>query len=189
MKRGSRQKKQLIEALAIITVVMATLGGYLALKLYLGTDLPLTVVASGSMSPTLETGDLIVVQGVNSSEIKVRDIILFDLVEDNETERTVHRVVYVQILSNGTRVFTTKGDNNTIADSVPIPESQIHGRVFYRIPLVGYLALDPMIPLAIIIVILIISLVWPEKSRRKKHKLRSRIKHQLTNPSPSPHLT
>jgi len=181
MKLRYGQRKQLIEALTIIAMFIAGISAYLGLKLFLNTDLPLVVVASGSMHPALEVGDLVIVQGVNATQIKINDIIVFDLIEDDYITRTVHRVVDIRILSNRTYVFTTKGDNNTSEDPSPVPENQIHGRVIYCIPLLGYLALDPMIPLAIIIIALIIILIWPEKQRKKRHLRHSILKKHIAN--------
>lgn len=154
---------------------VAIISAYLGLKFFLNTGLPLVVVASGSMHPALEVGDLVIVQGVNATKIKENDIIVFDLIENNHTTRTVHRVVNIQMLPNGTYVFTTKGDNNTSPDQTPIPENQVHGRAIYRIPLLGYLTLDPMIPLAIVIIAVIIILIWPERQRKKRHLHRSTL--------------
>lgn len=176
IRSRSRQRKQLIEALTIIVMFIAIISAYLGLKFFLNTDLPLVIVASGSMHPALEIGDLVIVQGANATQIKENDIIVFDLIENNHTTRTVHRIVSRQILPNGTYLFTTKGDNNTSPDRNPVPENQVYGRVIYRIPLLGYLALDPMIPLAIIIIALIIILIWPERQRKKRHLHHSTFK-------------
>lgn len=176
IRNRSRQRKQLIEALTIIVMFIAIISAYLGLKFFLNTDLPLVIVASGSMHPALEIGDLVIVQGANATQIKENDIIVFDLIENNHTTRTVHRIVSRQILPNGTYLFTTKGDNNTSPDRTPVPENQVYGRVIYRIPLLGYLALDPMIPLAIIIIALIIILIWPERQRKKRHLHHSTFK-------------
>jgi len=154
----------------------AIISAYIGLKFFLNTPIPVVVVASGSMQPALDVGDLVIVQGLNVTQIKEKDIIVFDLTENNDTTRTIHRVVDIQILPNGTRSFTTKGDNNTSSDPTPVLEDQVYGRVIYRIPLLGYLALDPMLPFAIIIVALIITLIWPEKQRKKRRLRRSKFK-------------
>jgi signal peptidase I len=118
--------------------------------------------------------DVIIVKGTNATEIEENDVVIFDLVEDNDTTRTVHRVVGITTLSNGTRLLTTKGDNNTTTDPTPVPADQVYGQVIYRIPLLGYLALDPMIPFAIVIVAVILILIWPERGRKKR-----RMHHSL----------
>jgi len=184
MKIKNKQRKQLIEALTIIIMFLAIISAYLGLRFFLNTDLPLVVVASGSMRPALQVGDLVIVQGVNATQIKEKDIVVFDLTEDNQTTPTVHRIIGIRALSNGTRLFTTKGDNNTSPDLTPVSENQIHGRVIYRIPLIGYLSLDPTIPLAIVIITLIAILIWPEKHRKKRHLHRSKSRPK-TNANPN----
>jgi signal peptidase len=48
-------------------------------------------------------------------------------------------VVGVTVASDGTRTFTTKGDNNSTADPTVQPE-QIRGVLWYSIPLLGYVS-------------------------------------------------
>ncbi|MCW4020930.1 MAG: signal peptidase I [Candidatus Bathyarchaeota archaeon] len=168
-KRRYGQRTQLIEALTIIAMFAASIGGYLGLKFFLNTSLPLFVVASGSMSPTLEVGDVVIVQGVNASLIQEGDIIVFSETANNYTTSTVHRVVGIQVLPNKTRVFTTKGDNSTSQDSTPVPEYWVDGWVIFRIPVLGYLALDPTVPLAFTMMTLLVILIWPEKQRRRRN--------------------
>ena len=171
MKLKRKLRSQLTEILLILVIFATLIIAYLGLKILLNTDKPLVVVASGSMRPTLEVGDLVVVQGINITQIKENDIIVFRITEDHQAILRLHRVIDIRILPNNTRLFITKGDNNTSPDSKPVKGDQIYGRVMFRIPLIGYLILDPMIPFAIIIVALIIAFLWPEKKKRRKRRL------------------
>lgn len=36
--------------------------------------------------------------------------------------------------------MTTKGDNNSLADSIPVQEVQVKGKLFYAVPYVGVIA-------------------------------------------------
>jgi len=148
----------------IAIFVFSIIGTYIGLQIALSTSTPLVAVAGGSMRPTLEFGDLVVVQGVPATNIQVGDIIVFDPPEGG---RTVHRVTKMETLPNGTIQFITKGDDNEDVDTWPVPDYCVHGRVLYRIPYLGYLALDPAIPITITIIAIIVILLWPEKTRRK----------------------
>ncbi len=64
-------------------------------------------VVSGSMEPTLEVGDVILIN-TNVKEFKVDDIVTF---YDSESSFVTHR-----ILSINNETFTTKGDNNNTMD-------------------------------------------------------------------------
>lgn len=165
MKLKNKQRKLLIEVLTIIAILVAVFLAYMGLQFFLATDTPWVVVASGSMSPALKVGDIVIVQGVPPTNIQVGDIIVF---ESPREIRTIHRVTEIQTLPNGTIQFKTKGDANPTEELYWIPEQNVHGRVLYRIPYIGWLALIPTIPITIIIIIIIIILVWPENHRKRK---------------------
>ncbi len=112
------------------------------------------------MSPALEAGDLVIIQGVSPTNIQVEDIKVFD---SPQGSRTIHRVTQIQTLPNGTIQFKTKGDTNPREDLYWIPEQNVHGRVIYRILYIGWLVLDPTIPIIIVSTTVIL---WPEKRRK-----------------------
>jgi signal peptidase len=168
MKLKHKQRRLLIDALIIIAILIAFFLAYVGLRFILVTDTPFIVIASGSMSPALEVGDVIIVQGVSPVDIQVGDIIVFD---SPEGARTIHRVAQMQTLSNGTIQFKTKGDANPTEETYWTPEQNVHGRVTYRILYLGWMALIPTIPLTIAVIIIIITLMWPENHRRhRKHR-------------------
>jgi signal peptidase len=157
----------LLDVLTIITFILAVIGVYSGLRFFFSTDMPLVAVASGSMRPALEVGDLVIVQGIPASEIKEGDIIVFN--RPSEKTYTIHRVIAIETLANETIRFKTKGDANPTEDPW-ILEQDVKGRVLYRIPYIGYMTLIPAIPITIAIIIIIIILLWPEKTKRFHHK-------------------
>jgi len=180
MKLKPKHRKIIIDVLTVAVVVLSVMGIYFGLQITLATTTPWVAVASGSMSPALEAGDLVIVQGVSPTKIQVGDIIVFNPPQDG---LTVHRVTRIQTLSNGTIQFKTKGDANPDEDLYWISEQNVHGRVLYRIPYVGWLALDPTIPIIIIAIIIIIILLWPENRRkREKWKFSKAATHKTDKP-------
>lgn len=111
---------------ALLYVVIALLLA----SLYTRT-VPL-VVASGSMSPHLEVGDIILVDTRRSSDISLGDVIAFKF---GKTV-VVHRVV--KVLDKG---FRTKGDANPGPDPYIVSRDMVIGKVVASIPRVGLLAL------------------------------------------------
>lgn len=164
MKLKPKHRKLIINTLTIVIPILSVIAIYFGLQFILATKTPFVTVVGGSMSPTLEMGDLVIVQGVPASNIQVGDIIVFD---SPQGIRTIHRVTKIQTLPNGTIQFETAGDANPTKKDW-IPEQNVHGRVLYRIPYIGWLALDPTIPIIIVIIIIIIILLWPEKHRKRK---------------------
>ncbi len=94
-----------------------------------------------SMLPTLEGGDLVVIQSVPISDIHVGNIIVYNGLCSTGGESVVHRVV--NITSAG---LITKGDNNPRTDqasgiaSRPITQNCLEGEVVFVIPYVELLA-------------------------------------------------
>ncbi|MFQ5999496.1 MAG: signal peptidase I [Candidatus Bathyarchaeia archaeon] len=170
MKLRHKHRKLIIDVLIIVIVVLSVFFTYLGLQFFLATNKPLVIVASGSMSPALEVGDIVIVQGVPATEIKVGDIIVFE--EPNRNELTVHRVIEIETKEDGTIFFTTKGDANPIQDTSSVDSSLVHGRVINRIPYLGYIAINPIIPIILVIIIVIILFLWPEKTKRFRRKHR-----------------
>ncbi len=95
-----------------------------------------TVVASGSMRPTMEVGDLAIVISADPSAIQVGDIIQFW----QEGEMTLHRVVEITI-EGGSRLFVTKGDDNPVPDTDPVFPAQIRGKLIFTIPKLGWISI------------------------------------------------
>ncbi len=111
----------------------------------LNTDVPLAVVESGSMEPTIHAGDLLVVVGYNPADIVEKDIIVFRASFLNGS-LTVHMVIS-KGEEEGKIYYWTKGEANVFPDPriykgrYSVVETEVHGVVACRIPLVGYLSL------------------------------------------------
>lgn len=93
---------------------------------------PLTVISS-SMSPGIETGDLVVIRN-GSDKIKPGDVITYRL---NDVLVT-HRVKSISA-EVAREVFVTQGDANTVPDYETVEQSQIVGKYAFKIPFGGYL--------------------------------------------------
>jgi signal peptidase len=93
-------------------------------------------VRSGSMSPTFNTGDMVVLTKVDASELKKGDIITFDRPDQPGTLVT-HRIVAIQTNEQG-RSFQTKGDANDSADPWSVPASGTGWKYKAHIPKLGF---------------------------------------------------
>jgi len=173
MKKRHEKRKLTRDILTLVVLILSIILVYIGLRFFLATTTPLVVVASGSMSPALEVGDLIIVKGVQPEEIKIGDIIVFDPPREG-IGRTVHRVKDIES-ANGNLTFKTKGDANDIEDLYMVYPENIHGRLLNKIPYIGYLALNPLIPVIIITVIIVIIILWPEEKRRFHRKRKAHL--------------
>jgi signal peptidase len=95
---------------------------------------PLTVL-SGSMSPFLEPGDMIVTRQIKPENIQVGDVITYRM--DEKTLAT-HRVVEV-IHEGGRLAFRTRGDANNTEDPELVSQDRVIGSMAFKIPRAGYI--------------------------------------------------
>jgi signal peptidase len=162
--------KTVILAVIIIGGVM---GFWLGLKAGLRTEYPLLTVASGSMVPTLNVGDLIAVQGVeNASALNAApkpdgEIIVFRSPRI-EGELIVHRAIYKEFNEDDRLwYFRTQGDANFGPDNWfgsetwngMISKNRIIGKVIGKAPLVGYIPLYIRTREGIILIVILIVLI------------------------------
>lgn len=90
---------------------------------------------SGSMSPEMKTGDLVVTSRTAPDAIVVGDIVTFRY--PGETENLVsHRVIGIQ--RNSPLSFTTKGDANNSPDPFVVQAHDVVGKVSFHFPALGY---------------------------------------------------
>ena len=90
------------------------------------------VIGSGSMSGTIEKGDVIVYADASSKDLDIGDIIVFK----SDQIKIVHRVVDVAYKDND-KIFYTKGDNNQSKDEGYVTDADIYGKVILTVPKIG----------------------------------------------------
>ncbi len=128
---GSLQREALEAVVVVAAVVVLVL---LVAPRALSTSVPLAVVASYSMEPTLHVGDLILVSGVGKP--KVGDVIVFAA----GGQLIVHRLVRIEESGAGL-LYVTRGDYcypGCLKDQYsPFPAGRAVGRVELVVPYVG----------------------------------------------------
>ena len=142
--KNEKVQTAIMLAVAVVGFILFWYG----LRAAFRTDHPLMAVATGSMRPTLEVGDLIIVQGgLNGSEINAAlkdadppgDIIVFPGERVGMPgELIVHRAINKTQDANGLWRFKTQGDANRVADPRDVKETEIVGKLVGRVPLLGW---------------------------------------------------
>lgn len=107
------------------------------------------IVLSGSMEPTILTGDLVLVKEADAEDIVENDIIAFRADANTETLIT-HRVTEV-IKENGDISFLTKGDANTGADANQVNAAELEGKYLGRVAGLGGFAMFLQTPVGMLI--------------------------------------
>ena len=136
------KRRAILEGL--FTIALAFVASYAlayGLKFALNTEYPLGAIPTGSMIPTYNIGDLIIIRGEsNTSRISIGDVIVFhNPVPGLYDELIIHRVNAT--FFKGQLYFITKGDNNQGIDLYPVPANYVVGKVISGIPLLGHLFL------------------------------------------------
>lgn len=90
------------------------------------------IIVSGSMIPSININDTIIVKEVPQEEIKVNDIISFKQGEII----TTHRVINI-IEEEGIKKYQTKGDSNNTKDKELVTYKQIEGKYQFKLSGIG----------------------------------------------------
>jgi signal peptidase len=133
-RRQARREKEGSMAGWIVTVIIAVAIIWFAVGLF---PVRPTTVISGSMRPTLEVGDVVIIAEASPDTVKLGDIIQF---RQPNGITVVHRVVEVREVEGG-KVFITKGDANSGPDANPVVPANVEGKVVFKIPKIGWAAI------------------------------------------------
>ncbi len=121
---------------AVISVIwtFASLVFWAIVPLALGWDS--NVVVSGSMTPNVMKGDVVVTAEVPDKVLKAGHILLFD-----DVSRPGVPVLHRMVRRNDDGTITTRGDANASEDSTPVAPDKVRGLARLRVPFVGLPAL------------------------------------------------
>ena len=113
----------------IILILVIIMAGLISCEFRYG----ILTIGSGSMTGTLNKGDIAFFEKFNGQELEIGDIIIFKRGKRN----IVHRITQVGIF-NDEYVYITKGDKNKVEDNGYVYQKDIQGIVNYRIKYIGY---------------------------------------------------
>jgi signal peptidase I len=132
----------------------------------------LNAVTSGSMRPGLQPGDLVVLQRVVTTTLKVGDVIAY--VPPNRPEPLIHRIVSLQHADGGAVVVQTQGDANNVSDLGPVRLSDTSYRLAASVPLLGWLTvMRAYVWLVVLAILSLMALLWAKGVVRAKLASRS----------------
>ncbi len=126
--------------ISLFILVFALRIGYLTTQNRVGEiKLNFYTILTQSMYPNIKAGDMIITYKNVDGKYKKGDVITFISAGKNSSGITItHRIkdVYKE---EDTYYYITKGDNNNVEDSVPVPSGNVLGRVVVKIPKAGYI--------------------------------------------------
>jgi len=127
---------RILERATAALMALVTAATMLALCLAIGGYRPL-IVRSGSMRPTLQVGDVILVEDVRAEQLQPGDVVTVGDPKHRAGTLT-HRVVSV-VRGGEELVLTTRGDANTGNEAIEIAPETIVGRMVAHVPRLGKL--------------------------------------------------
>jgi signal peptidase len=93
-----------------------------------------SVIATGSMEPTIKPGDVILVKkNIDRMKLNIGDVIQFK----SDNVLISHRIIE-NLEVDGERSYKTKGDNNSIIDSKFVKPEQVRGTIVKIVPKIGW---------------------------------------------------
>ena len=107
----------------VLVILVILVSGILKYKLI--------SIGSSSMSPVYERGDAVIYEKIDPSTLNIGDIIAFS----KEKIVVTHRIVDINKTKN---TFKTKGDANNAVDAYEVKESEVLGKVEFKIKYIGY---------------------------------------------------
>jgi signal peptidase len=135
--------KGLLGLLALLALILGAYSSITVLGFSLQDTIsgssPFVVIASGSMSPYLNQGDLVILKKMQDECIQIGDVIAFKVPSPYDSvypSPVVHKVVEKWTESNVT-YLRTKGDANLNPDAWNVPSGDVIGKSIATIPYIG----------------------------------------------------
>jgi len=175
---------QILKKLLYILLILLIYNAFLITKSALGTGgakdvfgYKAYIITTESMKPTIKVGDVVIVEDCQGSDLKDGDIITVQTDEGINT----HRIVDVTTNEDtGETEYTTKGDNNNVADPEAVRYNQIEGKKILIIPFLGTLLLSLENKTYIIILVILLAVITAHviTSQKKKRRRREKKKYE-----------
>lgn len=131
------------------------------------------IITTNSMEPTINSGDTLITQNIKEEDLQVGDIITFK----KKGVVISHRITDIEE-KEGKKLYSTKGDNNTVEDLEKVEYSEIKGKAVLTIPKLGKLIqfLNNKIVFLVIILIILLLYFWKIHIHEKKEIRREKKK-------------
>ena len=131
-----------VNVILVLAIVFAAICTFVSFVNLSGNGVPsifglrLLSIQTPSMKPTINDGDLAIATSVKPEDIRPDDIITYWTVINGERVLNTHRVVNIYD-GGGFLIFETKGDANTVVDTLTVHEREVVGKYQFRIPGLG----------------------------------------------------
>ena len=145
-------------------------------------------VATGSMEPKYNVGDVLISKEVDPSEIEIGDDITYEGEKGSFDGKIVTHQVIEKKEENGKYTFVTKGIANNEADP-EISEDQVYGKVIYKSVILSFISniirniylfyFCIIVPMAIIIAKMIVDFLIRRQERKEEKEAEEEKNKQI----------
>lgn len=147
------------------------------------------VILSGSMEPTIMTGDAIIIRRASVDNLKVGDIVTYKSYDPSRYGIMItHRIIDINN-EDGTTAYVTKGDSKSnTRDPLLVKPEQVYGKVVMVIPKIGYIQvflatkfgwiIAVVLPCVGIIIYDLIKLIKKIRKNNRKEKRKEAMPHE-----------
>lgn len=138
------------------------------------------MITTNSMEPHIKEGDVIITKTEKEEKLQVGDVITFQ----KKGILITHRITNIEE-NQGRKIYTTKGDNNTVEDLEKVNYDEIKGKSILRIPQLGkiIMLLQNQIVFLLLILMILILCFWKLQLQEKKdiRREKKRIEDEKRN--------
>lgn len=126
-----------IAAKVVLSLLLVVIAGSLAVLTLIprAVDGAALTVLTGSMTPEIPVGAVVIVRPVDPQTLDVGDVITYQK-DPGKSAYVTHRIIEIHQDTNPV-TLTTKGDANRGADLDPIPVTSVRGKVLFSVPYLG----------------------------------------------------
>lgn len=121
------------------------------------------VVLTGSMKPSINPNDIVIVKKSPKENIKINDVITFS--KGGNTTVT-HRIIEI-VNKDGENLYKTKGDNNNTEDTDLVKYEDIEGVYKFKISKIGAVVTGSLTGTGMICVFLILVISYHHSSKKE----------------------
>lgn len=175
-----------LDRLVVGAVVAVSVAVAAALVLVLLGYRPL-VVRSGSMIPTYQVGDIVLVEQIPARDLEDGEVVSLEYYPEFGESMT-HRVRSAEVVDGSVQV-ETRGDANDTSENWSVPADAYVGRVVARIPAIGAPATmvrnaaGPALIAVVLVALIVVAVLRGQRPGRSTGGSRRDELHNTTNPS------
>ena len=141
--KASKVISTIINVVLVLAIVLAAISTYVSFVTTSGNGVPsifglqMYSIQTESMYPVLKPGDLIFDTAIEKPEdLQKGDIITYWTVINGERVLNTHKIHEIYD-GGGYLIFETKGEANTVVDSLTVHESEVVGKYKFRVEGLG----------------------------------------------------